>query len=202
LKVRRISVSRMPGITQSFVIDGLSPEINVIVGPNGSGKSSLCRALVATLWPGKETSASIEVETSWQINGEVLHADLRHGLVDWESEGAKIEPPVIPDKHLASCYRLGIRDLMQDENTTDSQIAQQIRVQMAGGYDVRNVIEKNFDLKRNVGKKERSDIQEAKRAVTEIRGKLSALSIDQDKLAELESRLQAAAAAERKIWRE
>ena len=197
MKLQRIFLSRAPGITESFTLDGLSQEINVVVGPNGSGKTSLCRALAATLWPVQDKSTRLEVETVWDEEGRVLNTELHGGVVKWERDGAKVEPPSLPDAHLAACYKLGVRDLMQERNAADLHIAWQIRVQMAGGYDIQGVIEQSFSVKRKLGVKERREIGELRRSVGEVRSRFGELAADEDRLVELEERQQEAKTAER-----
>lgn len=197
MKLQRIFLSRAPGITESFTLDGLSQEINVVVGPNGSGKTSLCRALAATLWPVQDKSTRLEVETVWDEEGRVLNAELHGGFVKWERDGAKIDPPSLPDAHLAACYKLGVRDLMQEGNATDLDIARQIRVQMAGGYDIQGVINQSFTVKGKLGVKERREIGELRQSVAEVRSRFGKLATDEDRLVELEERQQEAKTAER-----
>ncbi|HED13049.1 MAG TPA: hypothetical protein ENI62_05235 [Gammaproteobacteria bacterium] len=197
MKLQRIFLNRAPGITESFTLDGLSQEINVVVGPNGSGKTSLCRALAATLWPGQDNSTRLEVETVWDEEGRVLNAERHGGCVTWERDGAMVGSPSLPDAHLAACYKLGVRDLMQEDNDTDLDIARQIRVQMAGGYDIQGVINQSFTVKGKLGVKERREIGELRRSVGEVRSRFGKLAADEDRLVELEERQQEAKEAER-----
>ena len=50
MKLRRLSIGRLPGIDEPFGLEELGDGFNVIVGPNGIGKSSLCRAARSLLW--------------------------------------------------------------------------------------------------------------------------------------------------------
>lgn len=197
MRLQRIFLSRAPGITEPFTLDSLSQEINIVVGPNGSGKTSLCRALAATLWPGQEKSTRLEVETVWDEEGRVLNAELRGGRVTWKRDGAMVGLPSLPGAHLAACYRLGVRDLMQEHNAADRDIARQIRVQMAGGYDIQKVIDQGFSVKRTLGVKEARKIGEFRRTVGEVRSRFKELAEDEDRLVALEQRQQEAQEAER-----
>ena len=197
MKLQRISLNRAPGITESFTLDALSQEINVVVGPNGSGKTSLCRALAATLWPDRDNSPRFEIETVWDDGGHVLNAEHHGGRVSWEQDGADVGQPSLPDAHLAVCYTLGVRDLIQEENATDLDIARQIRVQMAGGYDIQGLINRSFTVKRKLGANEARKIGELRRGVAEVRNRFNELAADEDRLVELEKRQQEAKNAER-----
>lgn len=188
MNLRQIFLGRAPGIRDSFTLDELSQEINVIVGPNGSGKSSLCRAIAATLWPSQDTSTRLEVETVWDEAGRVLNAKRLGGRVSWKSDGAPIGRPSLPEAHLAACYQLGVRDLMQEHNAADKDIAQQIRIQMAGGYDIQKVIDRGFFVKRKLGGKETSEIRQLRGSVGEVRSRFDKLAVDQDRLVELKER--------------
>ena len=97
--LKRLLFGRAPGITQSFTLDNLSPQINVIVGPNGSGKTSICRALAATLWPTNDSSTSLEVETLWDDDSRTLHAECEGQRVSWDRDGVNMESPALPDGH-------------------------------------------------------------------------------------------------------
>ena len=197
MKLQRIFLRRAPGISEPFTLDGLSQEINVVVGPNGSGKTSLCRALAETLWPGQDNSKRLEIETVWDEDGRVLNAELHGGCVTWTKDGVNVGPPSLPDGHLAACYKLSVRDLMQERNSADLDIARQIRVEMAGGYDIQKVIGQSFSIKRNLGNKERRDILGLQSDVVKVRGRFSELAADEDRLVELEEMLKKAKEAER-----
>jgi len=197
--LRRLFFGRAPGITQSFTLDNLSPQINVVVGPNGSGKTSICRALAATLWPSSDSPTSLEVETLWDDDSRTLHAKCEGKRVSWDRDGISMEPPALPDRHLAACYTLGVRDLMQEHSATDQDIARRIRIQMAGGYDVRRVIHEGFATKKRSGANERREIIEARAEVGTVRTRFSALADDEDRLVELEEQQRGANKAGREL---
>ena len=197
--LRRLFLGRAPGIAQSFTLDQLSEQINVIVGPNGSGKTSICRALAATLWPSRDSPARLEIETIWDEDGITLRAECKGPRVSWDKDGVSVESPSLPDRHLATCYRLGVRDLMQEHSATDKEIARRIRIQMAGGYDVQGVINEGFAAKTRPGANERRAITEAKAEVGKVQSKFSALAADEDRLVGLENQRRRAKKAAREL---
>ena len=196
MKLKRILLSRAPGIDEPFTLDDLSPKINLIVGPNGSGKTTLCRALTATLWPSQDGSTRLDVDTVWKNDGHTLNAERHNRAVSWRNDGRLSAAPSLPDAHLASCYKLGVRDLMQEDNKSDLNIAREIRVQMAGGYDLQSIIAQSFSTKQKTGAKERRELIELRNKLKHVESHFSSLAGDEDRLIALDTELGEARSAE------
>ena len=45
MKLKRLTVNRLPGIDRPFEIKPAGAGFHVVFGPNGIGKSSICRAV-------------------------------------------------------------------------------------------------------------------------------------------------------------
>ncbi len=182
MKLQHIRLRRVPGIEPPFSLGDLAPGINVIVGPNGSGKTSLCRAMRSVLWPGLDRNVGLEIETVWEDAGDSdLHAVLTGAKVSWQRGGRDIQPLLVPDQHLARCYTLGVRDLMQTERETDATLAKEIRREMAGGYDPDAVRKDRFPTRaRRTG--EIKAWSDAQKRCQDIENEFGVLFADEEKL--------------------
>jgi exonuclease SbcC len=198
VRLRRLDIRRLPGIDEPFAVESFAPGVNVVLGPNASGKSSLCRAVRATLWPGEER-ADAEVRSEWEEGDVRLFAE-RATAVRWQRDGADVPPPPLPEPHLAHCYTLGLRDLLDAASENDQKLAERIRVQMAGGYDLRAVAA-SFALRRNHARSEERALREAQRVLRQLAAERRELARESDALESLrregEEAREAGRAAER-----
>lgn len=199
MNLRRIRLQRVPGIEPPFEVDGLSPKINVIVGPNGSGKTSLRRAVTATLWPKSDLSRQLEVDSDWQDGERRLHASRESGRVSWRENASAVDAPAVPDLHLASCYTLGVKDLLLSDNETDQTIADDVRLAMSGGYDLRGVIKGQFSPRAQIGRREVKALGEARSAYRVAQTAQRDLVGEEKRLAELRVEETAAKEAQRAL---
>lgn len=205
MRLTRVDVARLRGGREGFRIEGLGPGLNLVFGPNGSGKSSLCTALCATLWPDVGGATEAEFVAWWTADADAagraptLRAELRAGgrsspaHVEWQRDGAPVDPPRVPGRHLAPVYRLGLRDLLADDHDTDRQLANRIRIEMSGGFDVsalRRVPARRF------GHAEESALRDAIRARARLEGERRRLAEDADRLEALHAQRDAAEAAQ------
>jgi DNA repair exonuclease SbcCD ATPase subunit len=199
VKVLRIDVRRLPGIEPGFGLDRLSPGLNLVLGPNGSGKSSLARALRATLWPGRAGIEGADVVSTWQLEpGESearqLELEARLGReVEWRCGASTANPPLLPPDHLAPAYFLRLGDLLAEEGDDDLRLAEEIRVQLAGGYDLAAL--HSSIRPAHHGRKSESELVSADRALRALKGERRDLATEQDGLRELRERLAGARAA-------
>jgi len=200
MRLQRILLRRMPGIQPPFELEDLAPGINVILGPQGCGKTSLCRAVRLVLWPGCEKDGRFEVVTTWDDgSGRKLYGERDGVRVVWQADGADTGEPTLPPAHLARCYTLGLRDLLQDERSTDATLANQIHVQMSGGYDLEAVRRTLFKVRTRGRPKEARDLQAALGAVREVEMEFKGLARSEAELPEAERLREEAGAAVREV---
>jgi len=164
VRLRSLHIARLPGIRPGFTLDEFAPGVNVVVGPNASGKSSLVRALRAALYRDESRHEGVHVEATFDdedANGTL--AALRVGDdLHWQRDGSPGEAPALPERRFLSCYTLGVEDLLDDAHETDTEIAERLARELAGGYDLRGVRESApFRLKSTHGRKEANELAEA-----------------------------------------
>ena len=201
MRLLRIVLRRVPGIDPPFTVDHLPDGINVVVGPNGSGKTSLRKAVAAMLWPQSELSKRIEIESEWHDGERKLDADRQGGRVTWRADGHRVDAPAVPDAHLASCYTLGVGDLLLSDNKADQAIAKDIRVAMSGGYDVRAVAKEQFTLAARFGAREQNAYRDATAAYYRVRAAQRDLADEENRLASLREDAGSAEQAQRALSR-
>jgi uncharacterized protein YhaN len=192
LKLRRITIRRMPGIDDPFTVHDLGDGLNLIVGPNGSGKSTFCRAVRAALWPSSDGVDSIAVEAEWQDGPHRWLVRRERDRVSWQRDGIDTVPPGLPDEASARCFTLGFRDLLSDEHPTDDAVAREIRRQMSGGFDVQRVLDDEFASRARHGWIQETALRDRRRAVDRIKGEQRGIAEKEDRLRELERELAAA----------
>ena len=191
MKLERLHISRVPGIDQPFTIDGLGDGINVIVGPNGIGKSSLCRAVRALLWTDIESSRQTSASAIFSKEGEQWRVSRDGDRHQWEKNGAAVQPPLLPPSHLQNCFFLQLRDLLKLSDVAGYELAAQIRLQMAGGFDLDGVLN-DFSLSSTIGRKERRQLDHAESKIRDGVREQSQLVGQEASLSELQVKLNAA----------
>ena len=74
MKLRRLSLERLPGIDRPFALEDLGDGLNVIVGPNGIGKSRLCAAVRALLWRERQVKdGGLTANAVFEHQGALWH---------------------------------------------------------------------------------------------------------------------------------
>ncbi|MCP4003060.1 MAG: hypothetical protein GY725_02575 [bacterium] len=168
MKLRHLAIERLPGIDRPFELTKLGDGLSVIVGPNGIGKSQLCAAVRALVWHergvkdgGLAASAVFEHQNaSWRV--------VRDGsLHRWQRDGIDEDPPALPGERLEGCFFLGLRDLLDASDRAGLNLPNEIRRQMAGGFDL-DAVQQRFggSLPPRVGGKESKALSAAE---TELR---------------------------------
>ena len=198
MRLRRLQIVRLPGIEPGFELASLGPGINVIVGPNAAGKSSVVRALHASLYREASSHAGVHVE-AWledEASGRALKAQRLGEDLYWTADGARTEPPPLPDYRLIGCYSLRVEDLLGASPGPDAAIADHIARELAGGYDLRAVRERApFALKTTHGRREADAFVEADRSLRQQSHQRERLQRDEADLERLRAEKQAAAEA-------
>ena len=198
MKLESLHISRVPGIDQPFTVDDLANGMNVIVGPNGIGKSSLCRAVRALLWADIESSRQTSASATFSKDGEQWRVARDGDRHQWEKNGAAVQPPLLPPSHLQNCFFLQLPDLLKLSDIAGYELAAQIRLQMAGGFDLDGVL-KDFSLSSTIGRKERKQLDDAESKIRDGVREQSQLVGQEASLSELQVNLNAARDAQHNL---
>ena len=182
MKLRRLTIHRLPGIDDGFKVGGLGDGLHIIVGPNGIGKSSLCRAIRALLWDGP-TAQQASVSASFDRDGELWLAERDFSHLKWRCEGVEVDPPDLPSAHLEGCFFLGLRDLLDPKDEAGRGVATEVRKQMAGGFDLREISESlSTQLSPRWGRNEQRKVEAAERKVRKAAREQDELGRKEDSL--------------------
>lgn len=132
LWIRELTVRRMPGFPSGGIgLSRLCGGINLVRGPNASGKTTTARAIQALLW--QEADDRISVAGRLEMGGASWLVDVDGRHVQWQREGHPASPPPLPPAETRSRYFLSLHELLQAD---DRELADLIRIESAGGYDV------------------------------------------------------------------
>ena len=112
MKLRRLSIGRLPGIDEPFALKELGDGFNVIVGPNGIGKSSICRAVRALLWDEAAPDGYIAANALFHRDGQQWRVEREGSRHGWQRDGVAEPAPPLPVSHLDACFFLVLRDLL------------------------------------------------------------------------------------------
>jgi exonuclease SbcC len=196
MKLRRIDIQRIPGISGSIEIDGLSDGLNVILGPNGVGKSRLSQAIRGLLWHESFKEPRLIAEATFEHEGASWHVE-REGMHHrWQHDGMDSEAPVLPAQEMDRCFFLGLRDLLDDGDAAGCDLAGKIRTQMSGGFNLDAVASQfNETLTSRAGKQEKRAVEEAADAIRRAMQKQSEVGADEDRLEVLRASAKDAALA-------
>ncbi len=168
MKLRKLEIEQLPGIDSPYALEEheLGDGVHVVVGPNASGKSSLCRATRALLW-GRASERSLKVRAQWEIEGAPWSVERDGAHHAWAQAGVGSSPPPLPPEDLSQCFLLDVRDLMDSGPQNGREIAERIRREMAGGYDLEAARPAN---KKTWGKTESRQVADKERAIRAAEG--------------------------------
>ena len=137
MRLRRLSISALPGIEPGFSFEPASARVNIVTGPNAIGKSSLVRALRYLLAgvDGRNDPPDLHLEaeltsdtTEWTV--------LRMGRqVVWRRDGEPVDAPALPGADQFGLYRLSMESLLTDD-ADDRALADRLWRMVRGGYDL------------------------------------------------------------------
>ncbi|TDJ74325.1 MAG: hypothetical protein E2O39_05020 [Planctomycetota bacterium] len=200
MKLKRLVIRSLPGIDGRFTVDIPGAGLNVIIGPNGIGKSSLCRAMAALLWKDGAQGAHVTASACFELEGGEWTVERDGGSWRWYRDGSECPPPRLPAEHLSDNFFLGLRELLDAKRDAGNDVAQAIREQMSGGYDLTAVAEAfaTAPLVRK-GKSARQACDKAERAVGEAQGRQKGLHDREAMLAQLEQEKDEAEGAVRTL---
>ena len=200
MKLKRLAINRLPGISQPFEIEAAGAGFNIIFGPNGVGKSSLCRAVEGLYWDDRGSSQRTSVSGEFELDGEAWWAEREGSRVRWQRGGEDSVPPNLPASHNHRCFLLRLRDLIDPSPDGTQDIASEIRRQMSGGFDLDQIAADLFaGVGAQHGRRERRDFNKTSQDVQEAEGKQSGLQRRADQLDALRGQFDAADSSARRL---
>ena len=200
MKLKRLAVDRLPGITQPFEIESAGAGVHVVYGPNGVGKSSLCRALEGLYWEECHPSLLTATKADFEWDGESWQVQRRGNRVIWQRADENRIPPGLPASHNHRCFFLRLRDLIDPSRDGTADIASEIQRQMTGGFDLNGIAADLFSgVSRNLSRRQRRDFNNASDSVQKAFMAQADLQRRADELMALRSRLDAAEIATRRL---
>jgi len=201
VKLLGLTIRRMPGFPErGFALPDLSEGLNLIVGPNASGKTTICRAIRGLLWPETlEDDSPVSLIGTWRDGRTDLLLDLEGNRLTCQRDGAPVENPPLPGSHLANCFTVTIDDLFDG---SDSDLAERIRHEMAGGYNLRAVSEiSSLQVPPRLFRQRSEAVERARAEVREIQAEQEKLQREESTLAEVEEQARDASAARARLQR-
>ena len=200
MKLERLTINRLPGISQPFEIEAAGSGFIVVCGPNGIGKSSICRAVEGLYWEDRGPSQRTSVSGQFELDGESWWAEREGSGVRWQRGGEHSVPPNLPASHNHRCFFLRLRDLIDPSPDGTQDIASEIRRQMSGGFDLDQIAADLFTgVGAQHGRRERRDFNKASQDVQEAEGKQLSLQRRADQLDAFRSELGAAESSARRL---
>ncbi len=198
---RKIDIRRMPGFENGgFVLDALSPGINLVYGPNASGKSTTARAIQLLLWPDTMSPLRPSVIGWVDIDNDEWIVELDVNKFHYQCNGIDSESPRgFPGSDVRNRYYLALHELIEDRNLT---FAEKIIREAAGGYDVRQAGDSlRFSEKISRPQSLLSELKKVRIELHTARQSQQSLREEENQLKKLkEERYQARTAQERSEW--
>ncbi len=200
MNLNRLSINRLPGISQPFEIEVAGSGFHVVFGPNGIGKSSICRAVEALYWEDRGPSERTSVNGEFESDGEAWWGEREGARVRWQRGGEDSVSPNLPPSHNHRCFFLHLRDLIDPSRDGTREIASEIRRQMSGGFDLDEIASNLFTgVGARHGRRDRIEFNKASSDVQKAEGKQAALQRDADRLESLQARFERAEASARRL---
>ena len=200
MKLKRLAINRLPGISEPFEIEAAGAGFHVVYGPNGIGKSSICRAVEGLYWEDRGPSRPTSVDGEFELDGESWRGEREGELVRWQRGGERNVFPNLPPSHNYHCFFLNLWDLIDSSRDGTVDIASEIRRQMSGGFDLDKIAADLFTgVTAHRSRRERNDFNEASDNVRDAVGRHTDLQQRTSELDELERQVHEAETASRRL---
>ena len=200
MKLKRLAINRLPGISQPFEIEAAGAGFHVVFGPNGIGKSSICRAVEGLYWEDRGSSRPTSVTGEFELDGETWWGEREGARTRWQRGGENNVSPNLPPSHNSRCFFLNLRDLIDPSRDGTADIASEIRRQMSGGFDLDRIASDLFTgVTPQRSRRERNDFNKAAENVQEAVGTHADLQRRADQLEELKTELHDAETATHRL---
>jgi len=191
--LRRLAVTRLPGIREPFEIEAADKGFHIIFGPNAIGKSSICRAVEGLYWEDRGESRQTVVSGEFKWGGAIWRGEREGSTVRWYRGDEGNVSPGFPPSHNYHYFFLHLRDLVDLSPESTSDIALEIRRQMSGGFDLEAIAANFFPpVKQRRRRREREKYNSASNQVQKATVDQANLQGRVDQLEQLKSHLNEA----------
>lgn len=193
MRLKRLTIDRLPGIDQGFEIESAGAGVHIIFGPNAIGKSSICRAVEALFWDNRGPTERVFVKGQFELDGETWLVVRDGPHLQWRCAGEDRVPLGIPASHNHRSFFLRLRDLIDPSRDGTQDIASEIRRQMSGGFDLNGIVEGLFSgVSSRQRRGQKNKFNAAAKDVERAEGTQSGLQRSSDELEQLRTKHEAA----------
>lgn len=200
MRLRSITIGRLPGIPERLRVEGLSAGINFITGPNASGKSSIIRALRYLLTPRQKTDpVDLILEAEFEIDGVAWSVARTSQDPVWRRAGEIVSPPNLPQADAMDAHLIRIEDLLALEKGRDEALANTLRIEIDGGFNLREIKEHLEGLVRTSAKNERAAVEKTRDELNRIKNQHRALAQQQANLPSIDQAIAEAEQAQSEV---
>lgn len=193
MKLTDLTITKLPGISTPIHLNDLSEGINFVTGPNASGKSSLIRALRYLLMPPvKDDPIDLILEARFVHDEKVWSVDRIGPSQSWRCAGQPADRPNVPAGEALQCHLIRIEDLLSLNQGSDEQLAENIRIELDGGLNLRELKTPLLETAKATARTEKRTLRDAKEQLNQIKSEHRALHKQRQTLPELEQKIEAA----------
>ncbi len=186
MRLSRLRIVTLPGISDGFTLEGLGEGVHVVTGPNASGKSSLVRALRHLIDEAPDPDGgALTLEAEFVAKDGVWTVTRSGSHVAWRKDGRPEDRPPLPRGNFLHGYWLAMDDLLA-AGGTEEEIGRLLRNALQGGYDLEGVRESVLPtIRPRHGRAEEKAFREAERELMGVTRAYEALDDERGRLDEL-----------------
>ena len=197
MRLRRLTINALPGITPSFTFEPPDAGVTIVTGPNAIGKSSLARALKHLLsGADRRDPPALSLEAEFD-SGETRWLVSRNGRqIQWMRDGDVATAPALPSGDQINLYRLSMESLLAADDQNDKALAETTWRALRGGFDLDAP---RIALKGRWGRAEERAVLEVRQKLADVHRNYAALQADEARLPDLDRRIEAANHARKRV---
>jgi len=192
MKLEHLRIEQLPGLSESFVLQGLSEGVNLVIAPNAFGKSSLVRALRYLLRAPQRGDPPVSLDADFTDGVDTWHVTRTGSHIQWQQNGKTTVRPALPTADELGRYWLSMESLIVAD-TQDKQLASELMRDLRGGFDLGAA---RISLGKQHGTKELRELNSAHTALRDAENDAKQLMDEEARLPDIELAIEQARHAE------